>query len=956
MLHTDLIDLINRGGTWAFVGSGVSIDSGFPSWSELVQGTIECLDENKKQEIVRNKRYQSAFSKGHYARCFSIIETAIERTTLENLVTAQLESVQKPLGKIVKYLADWPFAGYITTNYDGLIKRTLQYTQKQEYGWLSIGNSPDEVQQVSGDIQNVIWHIHGATSLPNDKSQLVLTEKDYDDLYLEDSPVIDKLRGLLTHNRVVFIGFGFGDPEVQRLLKRVGRLCSPARPAFAFLSDIYNTDQEQERLDLLERYNIDVIPYQEVNNSHERLHQLFDVYNAFVLSRSLQFGKPMRPCPSYDSETTGLLVYNELVLRSESTVTEDVLKSLLKSRILSLLQYRESITIEELCSDLQEKIRAVRSDSDIYSDKSYETILQCIGELSDEDFIYKIELLDELSVSLSQNGSDHVVKQAKTAERLSKQFSVSLQDRAQNGFPNNPDAIGRIAQTAETFLKECVHKRGLGVAMSWYSSSVDFRRFHIVALLQDLPDYTSQLSTPEEGLVLISLIEDILSKPNEIEAKFLGLSLQAQFGVHLLGYDPQVFQARVRELSRTLFLIDSSTLIPLLGRSSASYHSTRLLFDRLEEVKSSITTTQMLAKEVAEHARWAINCIKQDNSFLKPETLILMTGRTGTRNNVFLEGFIEEVHQGNIPRDFSAYLDSVCNNSNGHSGKDSVFISALENINVTCLNFEDWEGFTQNCLYERDLLQEKIRELRIDKETYRHERQVKAEAEALIIIRNLRDKTFTFDGREMENAYFISNTRVIDGDGIQSGTPITIRPEAITQWLSTITPCTPDELRFLFDGLFGELSERGFTIVDKSRLQTVFSPLIDASKNKLQEELARHRTLIAQRYGERAEEAFGQVSDLDASTVMHSFYAQRTEELELRLERMSTQTRTNLSDKDRQELEILRSEKAFRKQRELKRKRAAESNPKKKKRRKRKSKPGKKSDITDPKDGDKTAP
>ena len=124
---------------------------------------------------------------------------------------------------------------------------------------------------------------------------------------------------------------------------------------------------------MLEKYNGDIIPYPEVNNSHEQLHQLFDVYNAFILSRSLQFGQPMRPCPSYDPETTGLLVYNELVLRNESTVTEDVLKSLLKSRILSLLQYRESITIEELRSDLQEKIRTVRSGSDIHSDKSYET-------------------------------------------------------------------------------------------------------------------------------------------------------------------------------------------------------------------------------------------------------------------------------------------------------------------------------------------------------------------------------------------------------------------------------------------------------------------------------------------------------------------------------------------------------------------------------------------------------
>ena len=180
-------------------------------------------------------------------------------------------------------------------------------------------------------------------------------EEDYEDFYLDSSPVTEKLRGLLTHKRIVFVGFGFEDLEIKRLLKHIGKLCSPAYPAFAFLSGIYGTEYEQERIELLEKYNVDVIPYQGINRSHEQLHQLFDFYNSFVLSRSLKFGQPTRPCPSYDPETTSLLVYNELALRNESNVTENVLKSLLKSRILSLLQYRESITIEELCLDLDEK-------------------------------------------------------------------------------------------------------------------------------------------------------------------------------------------------------------------------------------------------------------------------------------------------------------------------------------------------------------------------------------------------------------------------------------------------------------------------------------------------------------------------------------------------------------------------------------------------------------------------
>ena len=173
MLRTDLIDLINSGEMWAFVGSGASIDSGGPSWPELVQGTIERLDESKKQEISR--RYQSAFSKEDYAKCFSIIEKSIGRELLENIVVDQLKSVQS-LGKITSYLADWPFAGYITTNYDGLIKSALQGIQ--EHGWLSIGNLPNEARQISGNVKQVIWHVHGSISLPNSKSRLMLTEED----------------------------------------------------------------------------------------------------------------------------------------------------------------------------------------------------------------------------------------------------------------------------------------------------------------------------------------------------------------------------------------------------------------------------------------------------------------------------------------------------------------------------------------------------------------------------------------------------------------------------------------------------------------------------------------------------------------------------------------------------------------------------------------------------------
>ena len=126
---------------------------------------------------------------------------------------------------------------------------------------------------------------------------------------------------MLTQKRFVFIGFGFKDPELRRLLKIVRKYTSPTHPIFAFLGSAPSKDDDATRLDLLERYNVDVIPYPVVNGSHAALGDLADIYGSLVLRRSLRFGQPQRECPSYDPETTGLLVYNRLALGSGFSVT-----------------------------------------------------------------------------------------------------------------------------------------------------------------------------------------------------------------------------------------------------------------------------------------------------------------------------------------------------------------------------------------------------------------------------------------------------------------------------------------------------------------------------------------------------------------------------------------------------------------------------------------------------------
>ena len=232
MIDTELLDVINSGDAWVFIGSGVSMDAGLPSWAGLVDSAVAQLPAKKQQEIASDTLFRQGKSKGDFASCFQRMGNIASPEVVATLVKQIIQDATQEPGELTRLLTDWPAAGYVTTNYDHLLESALE--ANKSLGWISVGNQPAEVRQVSGDATNIVWHIHGSALLPADKSKLVLTSEDYDDYYLEGSSLQQQLKSFLTQRRLVFVGFGLRDPEIMRLLKIAGRYTVPERPIFAF--------------------------------------------------------------------------------------------------------------------------------------------------------------------------------------------------------------------------------------------------------------------------------------------------------------------------------------------------------------------------------------------------------------------------------------------------------------------------------------------------------------------------------------------------------------------------------------------------------------------------------------------------------------------------------------------------------------------------------------------------
>jgi hypothetical protein len=921
MFKTDLVNLINEKNTWAFIGNGLAIDSGGPSWKELVTSTLAFLEKPIREELGNDQNFSLSFKNEEYAKCFSRIEYHAGREKLETAVAGIINGLNSP-GNLLRLVASWPFKGYVTTNYDSLLEKTIE-DDIRDLGWVSVGNSENEIRKVGGDVSRVVWHIHGACQIPSEKSKLILTEEDYDELYLNSSPAIDQLRALLAHSRIVFIGFGFKDPDITHLFKQVKRLTNPARPAFAFLGGITGSNHEVERQEYLKKYNIDAIPYRVVDGVHGQLQELLETYGSFILRRSLIFGQPDRPCPSYNPETTGLLIYNELCLKGKEAVSKNVIETLLKARILARLEYEGSLATESLMEDLSARIKVMGKTPS--QDQIADFINNTLSGMSANSLIEVVRTDTESRIELTKLGRDFIKEHAGISERLDAQFRASLLSRTRPILPKDEAAATRVAKACETFIKECVNRRTLGIAMTRYASTQDFQSYHMVALLQTLPEFMEQLSNTEEAIALTKLTQGVLSKPSVAEEQYMGLSLQAKFGEHLLGYDPDTIQIRISELKNTLFLVDSTTLIAYLARSSVGHETARLLINHLRNMNSYIASTDLLSVEVAEHARYALRKFELNIGLPTIETLKAATGRAGERTNAFLDGFIEEAVRGAV-NDFLTYLSQIAVELRGPTPcNDENIQEALRSAGINCYSFNEWEGFSPELYYERDVMQNEIARIRQERKNYKHERQVKAEAEALLIIKGFRNGNFCIESKQTSNAYFISHTRIIDNVA-GYGSSITMRPEFALQWIATINPLSMKELRLLTCNLLSELAERNFDIVDKSKLAILFSPLVNASREKRQEEIANHASLISNKYGVDASKAFTEPSELDLPVVMESYFEQAKEEL-TRLMRAAERAigQAKLGHKERTEFEHLKAEKKERKKRALRAKRKAAS-------------------------------
>ena len=191
-----------------FVGAGLSLNQGFPSWKDLVLETLE----SKKDYILKADDYSNALSAGIMDPIDILNKIEPSKKHIFEIFEKILKSKPKESPKHKKL--DKITTKFITTNFDSLIEDNSEIdnvvSTQGAYQYSQLNSKDSYIIKMHGDI--------------NDIENCVIFESQYKSLYEGEKLSTFQLKKILSNHTVLFMGFSFQDPYVKELFEHIHTL------------------------------------------------------------------------------------------------------------------------------------------------------------------------------------------------------------------------------------------------------------------------------------------------------------------------------------------------------------------------------------------------------------------------------------------------------------------------------------------------------------------------------------------------------------------------------------------------------------------------------------------------------------------------------------------------------------------------------------------------------------
>ena len=266
-----------REDTVLFIGSGISLWSGLPTWGGLIDELSEFLRaEGFDPAIVDQEK-----KRGDLLQAASYAFDKLTPPQIGEFIRQACRYGKAEPHEIHKKIVSLGPKCFITTNYDNLVERALQKWQSDSFYPSPVNNRhlTEMANIVEAKATNYIFKPHGDAS---DIESIVLTREQYRRLLPQGGShsALETLKMIMTTRPVVYLGFGLRDPDFLYLRDLLANTFNGSvRDHYAIMPNVSQEEKDYWK----KNYGIHLISYtstwtEEKGSDHSAILDLLDNY------------------------------------------------------------------------------------------------------------------------------------------------------------------------------------------------------------------------------------------------------------------------------------------------------------------------------------------------------------------------------------------------------------------------------------------------------------------------------------------------------------------------------------------------------------------------------------------------------------------------------------------------------------------------------------------------------
>jgi len=239
-----------------YVGAGLSVGAGLPSWKQFLDELIDILD---KKSIAPNRIDEMRALSNFPSKYLMLAEEIrdIIPNDLEKLIRDRFEDKTKTPTESHNTLVKVKSKFLITTNYDTLIEKALVKNFANFFPTVYTYKDASSINYSLWNNDHFVLKAHGDAKTPK---EIILTERDYRKIIYNQMGYQSILHAIFSTNSILFVGVSLNDPELSLLLGYIHNIFhggSPTHYALIANDAITKTEIDRWRKD----FNIEIIEY-----------------------------------------------------------------------------------------------------------------------------------------------------------------------------------------------------------------------------------------------------------------------------------------------------------------------------------------------------------------------------------------------------------------------------------------------------------------------------------------------------------------------------------------------------------------------------------------------------------------------------------------------------------------------------------------------------------------------